>query len=256
MRRTAHLIALLGMAALLSTGCNGLEGLMALPKEMAATPETATAPPKSIPTEALEATTPKYPEPPPPRSELDRLPKIEPVSNSHGQDAGVIYYSAASLPQIIIFYKEMMKQQGWTSTDTLTDKANYANLNFNKNKELLIVSLGRDSSASPPRVMVSLTPHGALKAKDLPRYPGSKTLAEFDHTAIYVTADSVKKVQERTAALLKEAGWQERRAPAGHADNVSFEMKKGEMLLNVYIVVAPAQGNETTIQYSLRKKDL
>jgi hypothetical protein len=94
-----------------------------------------------------------------------------------------------------------------------------------------------------------------MKVKDLPRYPGTKTLAEFDHTAIYLTADKVDKVEERTADLLAKAGWRERAAPAGGGDTVLLQLEKGEMLLEAFIGVAPAQGNQTTIQYSLRKKD-
>ncbi len=255
MRKLVHVLAMVGITGMLAAGCGGIEGLLAMPEEPVSTrPEAPPLAIKPIPAEAPPPPAAKQP-PPPPQSELDRLPKIAPVDLYHGQDTGVIYTSSAALPEIVAFYKRELAQRGWKSTDTLTDNLNYANLNFTKNKELLIISLGRDSSASPPRVMVSLTPHGSMKVKDLPRYPGTKTLAEFDHTAIYLTADGIEKVQERTAQVLAKAGWQERSAPAGSGDNVSFELEKGQMLLNVFISVAPAQGNKTAIQYSLRKMD-
>jgi hypothetical protein len=239
---------LLGIVVILFCGCSNLD----TPREMredlsSARPQVAPAPRSPMPVEA--------PPPPKPRSELDRIPKIEPTTLLSGDGAGVSYFSAAALPKIIAFYKREMKQLGWKGTDTLTDNVNYANLNFTKDKALLIVSLGLESGSTPPRVFVSLTSHGSMKVRDLPRYPGTKTLAEFDHTAIYMTADSVSKVHHRTRELLKKAGWRERRAAVGDADNVDAELEKGEMLLSVYIAVAPAQGNQTTIQYSLRKKD-
>jgi len=255
MRRRIWMVALFGMAAMLTASCTGIEGLLAMPEEMTPTPEAAPAPAKPVPAEAPPPPPSRPPQPPAPQSELDRLPKIAPVDQYHGQDAGAIYTSSAALPEIVAFYKREMAKQGWKSTETQTDNLNYANLNFTKNKELLIISLGSDTGASPPRVMVSLTAHGSMKVKDLPRYPGTKTLAEFDHTAIYLTADGIEKVQQRTAQMLAKAGWQERGAPAGSGDNVTFELEKGQMLLNVYISVAPAQGNKTAIQYSLRKMD-
>jgi hypothetical protein len=93
----------------------------------------------------------------------------------------------------------------------------------------------------------------SFSVPSLPRYAGTTVLFEQDAIAIYVTADEVAKVAEETLSLLQSAGWQGRlTAETPTMKHLTFDQDNAE--LTVMVSIAPAQGNKTTIQYSLLVK--
>ena len=96
-------------------------------------------------------------------------------------------------------------------------------------------------------------PSSEVSVPTLPRYAGSTAIFEQDAIAIYLTADDVARVAEETLSLLQAAGWQGRlTAETPAMKHLTFDQGANE--LTVMVSIAPAQGNKTTIQYSLRVK--
>jgi ankyrin repeat protein len=93
----------------------------------------------------------------------------------------------------------------------------------------------------------------SLSVPNLPRYAGSTVLFEQDAIGIFLTADAVARVAEETMSLLQSAGWQGRlTAETPDMKHLTFDLDAVE--LSVMVSVAPAQGNQTAIQYSLQVK--
>ena len=186
-----------------------------------------------------------------PRSEYDALPKIQVMQEMAAVGSDVSYFSAASVREITDFYKKELPKKGWAVGGIETDEENYAVLRVTRSNDQLSVSLGLGTDHVPPRVLVTLTPHGTLKVPALPRYPGSTPLFEQDTIAIYVTGDPLPKVTRETAALLQAQGWKGKQV--AQTDTMRhMAYTKGKSQLTVMISVAPAQNNNTTIQYSLQ----
>jgi hypothetical protein len=259
MRAFLRCVLLAGLAGILAgCGMNALLGeveddLANRPQSFPRQSPPAEASSRSMPVEAPRSAPPRQP-----RSELDGLPKLEPVMELAGTGADVSYFSAASVQRILDFYRRELPPRGWLAGKAQTDNLHYATMKFTRGKELMTVTLGLESSAVPPRVLVNLVPHGSMKVRELPRYPGTHTLFEEDYTAIYVTPEAIDKVYAKTMQLLQQAGWQERvgngGGPVEMPEMKSFTLEKADLLLDVMISVAPAQGHKTTIQYTLRQK--
>lgn len=87
----------------------------------------------------------------------------------------------------------------------------------------------------------------------LPRYRGSTALFEQDAIAIYLTADPMPKVAAETRSLIERAGWKGRQV--AQTDTMRhLEFERNGTVLTVQVSIAPAQGNKTTIQYSMRSQ--
>jgi len=194
-----------------------------------------------------------------PKSELDQIAKIAVVQEYGGSGMETSYISSAPITDIVPFYRGEMPRHGWQETHAQSDNQNYATMKFSRGKELVTLTLSRDSENEPPRVTVTLTYHGSVKVGELPRYPGVKTLFAEEYTAIYVTPDPPDKVHSQTLRLLAKDGWV---APPGATAvqdqpglpySKATTLRKGGMELNVHVTVAPAQNNQTTIQYNMRK---
>jgi hypothetical protein len=101
-----------------------------------------------------------------------------------------------------------------------------------------------------------------LDSSTLPRIPGSFALFENKATTSFVVREKVADASEATRALLIADGWQQYIAPStAYAISESrsiMSFKKGWQALSVFIVVAPAQGGATSIQYTpiVAKNDL
>lgn len=188
-----------------------------------------------------------------PRNEYDALPKIQLVQEMQTSGLDVMYYSGATVKDIVAFYRKQLPGAGWKVDAVQTDDVNYATIATSRGAERMTVALGLDPSRTPPRVSVSLTPHGALSVPGLPRYPGSTAMFEQAAIAIYLTADAMPRVADETMKLLQAAGWSGKlTAQTAQMRHLTFEQGGNE--LTVQVSIAPAQGNKTTIQYSLRAK--
>lgn len=189
----------------------------------------------------------------PPKNEFEAIPRLKMVQEMEGAGSEAVYYSGASVAELLTHYHQELPKKGWQTGAVNTDEQNFATIEASRGGERLTVSLGAESDRKPARVLVSLTPHGSLKVPDLPRYPGSTPLFEQETVAIYVTADALAKVTDTTQELLQQQGWQGKQVAKTDAMR-HWAFTKGGSELTVMVSVAPAQGNKTTIQYSLLLK--
>ncbi len=92
-----------------------------------------------------------------------------------------------------------------------------------------------------------------LDVQTIPRVPGSTDVHAFPSTILYTAPASVADTGKVLYDLLTAAGWQRFEAPpyeAQHADvYTQYDMKKGPDAISVYVIMAPAKGNTTSVQY-------
>lgn len=88
----------------------------------------------------------------------------------------------------------------------------------------------------------------------LPRVSGAKEVFASAATTIFTSPDSVAQTADNLDKALAAGGWQKYIAPNTAYTNDPtmriMSLKKGTQALNVFITVAPAQNNATSVQYS------
>ena len=96
--------------------------------------------------------------------------------------------------------------------------------------------------------------NGAFDASRLPRVSGAKEVFASPATTIFTSPDPVAQTADTIEKALAAAGWQKYIAPnTAYANDPNMRMmslKKGTQALSVFISVAPAQNNATSIQYA------
>ncbi|HZL39197.1 MAG TPA: hypothetical protein VFC45_02835 [Pseudolabrys sp.] len=94
---------------------------------------------------------------------------------------------------------------------------------------------------------------GVFDTSRLPRVTGAKEVFASPASTIFTSPDSVAKTADTVDKALAAAGWQKYIAPhtAYSQDEKQRQMslKKGSQVLSVFITVAPAQNNATSVQY-------
>ncbi len=94
----------------------------------------------------------------------------------------------------------------------------------------------------------------ALDTSRLPRVTGARDSFASAATTVYFAPDTVARVAEATRKALAASGWQSYVAPhTARAQNPTMEImtfKKGPQALNVFITLAPAQNNATSVSYT------
>ncbi len=97
------------------------------------------------------------------------------------------------------------------------------------------------------------TDNGVFDTSRLPRVSGAKEVFASPTSTIFTSPDSVAKTADTVDKALTAAGWQKYIAPhtAYSQDEKLRQMslKKGSQALSVFITVAPAQNNATSVQY-------
>jgi hypothetical protein len=93
---------------------------------------------------------------------------------------------------------------------------------------------------------------GTLNTSKLPRVPGAKEVFASPASTIFTTPNPVTQTAETVDKALAAEGWQKYVAPhtsvSSDADQRTTSLKKGPFALGVFITVAPAQGNATSVQ--------
>jgi hypothetical protein len=96
--------------------------------------------------------------------------------------------------------------------------------------------------------------NGAFDASRLPRVSGAKEVFASPATTIFTSPDPVAQTADSLEKALAAGGWQKYVAPNtayGNDPNMRImSLKKGTQALNVFISIAPAQNNATSVQYS------
>ena len=95
---------------------------------------------------------------------------------------------------------------------------------------------------------------GPFDTSRLPRVAGAKQVFASAATTIFTSPDSVAHTADAVEKALAASGWQEYVAPntARARDQAQriMSLKKGTQALNVFITLAPAQNNATSVQYA------
>jgi hypothetical protein len=95
---------------------------------------------------------------------------------------------------------------------------------------------------------------GALDTSRLPRVAGAKEVFASPASTIFTTTNPVAQTADTVDKALATEGWQKYVAPhtslLASDSQRSLSLKKGAFGLGVYITVAPAQGNATSVQYN------
>jgi len=96
---------------------------------------------------------------------------------------------------------------------------------------------------------------GSLDTSRLPRLAGAKEVFASPGSTIFTTPNPVTQAADTVEKSLVSEGWQKYVAPHTSllaSDNQrSFSLKKGSWALGVFVTVAPAQGNATSVQYNV-----
>ena len=103
---------------------------------------------------------------------------------------------------------------------------------------------------------------GTLITSKLPRVAGAKEVFASPASTIFTTPTPVMQTTDTVEKALAAEGWQKYVAPhtsaSSDASQRTISLKKGPFALTVFITVAPAQGNATSVQYNavVLKNDL
>ena len=88
----------------------------------------------------------------------------------------------------------------------------------------------------------------------LPRISGAKEIFASPATTIFTSPDSVVQTADTLDKALAAAGWQKYVAPntvySQDPKMRAMSLKRGTQALSVFITVAPAQNNATSVQYA------
>ncbi len=95
---------------------------------------------------------------------------------------------------------------------------------------------------------------GTLDTSRLPRVAGAKEVFASPASTIFTTPNPVAQTADTVDKALATEGWQKYVAPntslLASDSQRSLSLKKGPFALGVFITVAPAQGNATSVQYN------
>jgi hypothetical protein len=95
---------------------------------------------------------------------------------------------------------------------------------------------------------------GAFDASRLPRVSGAKEVFASAATTIFTSPDPVAQTADTIDKALAAAGWQKYIAPnTAYSTDPNMRMmslKKGAQALSVFVSIAPAQNNATSVQYA------
>jgi len=115
---------------------------------------------------------------------------------------------------------------------------------------------GGCSKSEPEKAeKAEISGNAATDTSRLPRVAGAKQIFANPATTIFTSPDSVAQTADALDKALVAGGWQKYVAPhTAYSQDPKMRtmtMKRGTEALNVFISVAPAQGNATTVQYSM-----
>lgn len=95
---------------------------------------------------------------------------------------------------------------------------------------------------------------GVFDASKLPRVTGAKEVFASPASTIFTSPDPVAQTADTLEKALAAGGWQKYIAPntatANNPNMRAMSLKRGAQALSVFITVAPAQNNATSVQYS------
>jgi hypothetical protein len=125
---------------------------------------------------------------------------------------------------------------------------------FGKSRGLLLTLACVAALAGCNESSAPAADNGVFDASRLPRVAGAKEVFASPATTIFTSPDPVAQTADAVEKALAAGGWQRYIAPnTAYSDDPKsriMSLKKGAQALNVFIAVAPAQNNATSVQFS------
>lgn len=189
--------------------------------------------------------------------DLQKLPLLKDADKPQQSAATVVRYTAPSkVTPAFDFYEAALAKLGWKVSTEPGGKLvsdDYGQGMFLKQGYQLSLSIFPDAS-KPGTVSVTLMNLGNIDTRKLPAPPNSKVLYGAPASTIHVTPAKVAEVAARVSQELKSRGWRQFVPPftalAENPDQVQLTFFQKGFSLSAFIAVAPAQGGQTTVQYS------
>lgn len=189
--------------------------------------------------------------------DLRTLPRLKDSEKPGQISAAALNYDAkATIAAAFAFHLKLLEAQGWKDADqpaARQETEQYAQATLQKQGFTLSLSIFPNGQ-KPGVVSIMLQNLGDVDTRQLPKPPDGKLLFGARATSMYVTPKKVPDVAGAVAKELQARGWR----PYGPAfaqtadnpDQRSLTFMQRGTGLNVFISVAPAQGNQTSLQYS------
>src|SRR5471030_2865089 len=112
-----------------------------------------------------------------------------------------------------------------------------------------LLTAGRSKSEQAPEKAET-----KFDVSHLPRVSGAKEIFASAATTIFTSPNSVTQTADALDKTLAGVGWQKYGPPnSASSDDAAqriMSFKKGQQALGVFITIAPAQGNATSVQYT------
>jgi hypothetical protein len=159
----------------------------------------------------------------------------------------------ATVTEAVSFYLDELSAMGWKADG---NKTNVSEGFVFLTKDGHVVSLSVfPTDEKKPECRVNMTFCGNLDTRTLPRSDGSKLLHGSQTHTIYTTPYEVVAEAEWISKTLSAQGWQRyirAKASKSKSDKLRmFNLRKQGYTLSVFVSTAPAEGNQTSVQYGV-----
>ena len=193
--------------------------------------------------------------------DFTKLPLMEGAKSGRNNSANFQAKVPAKVPDVAEFYLTKLAALGWKldteqSSNKITDE--YASAKLSKDGHVAYMSISRtsDKPDDKPESWVQFWFQGNFDTRTLPRSEGAKLTYGSQTSSIYTTPNKVADEADLVAKALVADGWQAfgrfNSSKTEQPDQRSWTYRKQGYVLDIFIVVAPAQGNQTNVQYSVR----
>lgn len=160
--------------------------------------------------------------------------------------AQLIYFTDAPPTDAYSAAKDQLLKADWNELPGGYSSGDYASGTFSKHGFLVSLSASPNAGAQGAKqTNVTLTQHGNLDLEKLPRPAGLQKIYAGPVSSMFVTEASVEEAAVQCSEALTAAGWMR------YSNDVQpLFLKRNAIRLSVFIVIAPAQQNKSSVTYS------
>lgn len=174
--------------------------------------------------------------------------------------AGAAHFSAkvpAKVPEVAAFYFDVFAKLGWTSANPNDQSPSADNASAILAKDGYSVSLTIYKAGEPDTSSIDFVALGNFDTRKLPRLKGAEKPYESPISTIYFASTKVPAAADELLMLLSADGWQvydrvEGGTAAANDEMRIFKLRKRGYSLDVDVSVAPAENNQTSVEYAVR----
>jgi hypothetical protein len=155
------------------------------------------------------------------------------------------------------FYVSQLESMGWKVDEAAGKKTvndSEAVVFFTKDGHIISL-MGFPTDEKKPECMMMLIFHGNLDARTLPRSDGAKMVYGSPTQTIYTANKDLGAEADWITKSLAAQGWQRyvqgKRAQSASDQNRTIDFRKQGYALKAFLTKAPAQGNQTSVQYGV-----